>query len=72
MAGDYPRSVLITVVIFALVLSPMLPCGEARSLAPRPICPACVCCAPPPPGQACCRCGCASSTQTQHSQTGSP
>ncbi|XWS20203.1 hypothetical protein CRYUN_Cryun31cG0079700 [Craigia yunnanensis] len=73
MAGDYPRSVLITLVIFSLVLSPMLPCGEARPPAPTPMCPTCVCCGPPPPDQACCSCGCASSsTQPQHSQTGSP
>ncbi|WRX27302.1 hypothetical protein QQP08_019789 [Theobroma cacao] len=30
MAGEFPRSFLITFVIFALVLSPMLPCDAAR------------------------------------------
>ncbi|KAK8274382.1 hypothetical protein V6Z12_D10G069400 [Gossypium hirsutum] len=56
MAGEYPRSVLIVLVIFSLVVSPMLPCATAR---PHVVCPACVCCGPPPPGGACCSCGCA-------------
>ncbi|KAH7858472.1 hypothetical protein Vadar_024168 [Vaccinium darrowii] len=58
------KTVFVTLIIFAMVLSPMLTSCEAarfthRELLQRgPICPACVCCAPPPPGS-CCRC-CAS------------
>ncbi|EOY26980.1 hypothetical protein QQP08_020185 [Theobroma cacao] len=76
MPGEYPRSFLITFVIFALVLSPMLPCDAVRLIghpAPiekQPICPVCVCCTDPPPGH-CCRC-CASSIGSQRSQMGSP
>ncbi|KAJ4717994.1 Cell division cycle protein-like protein [Melia azedarach] len=71
MAGNNPRSVLLTLFIFAMVLSPMLPSEAARfpanglggvmllrrpAVPPPAPCPACVCCAPAPPGR-CCPCG---------------
>ncbi|KAB2008016.1 hypothetical protein ES319_D10G069200v1 [Gossypium barbadense] len=68
MAGEYPRSVLIVLVIFSLVVSPMLPCATAH---PHVVCPACVCCGPPPPGGACCSCGCAS-VQSPPSEMATP
>ncbi|KAJ9179276.1 hypothetical protein P3X46_011085 [Hevea brasiliensis] len=75
MANDSLKSVLVALFIFAMVLSPMMPCEAARLShrdllqRGRPICPACVCCTPPPPGS-CCRC-CASPIETQ-SANGSP
>ncbi|KAB2061176.1 hypothetical protein ERO13_A10G064100v2 [Gossypium hirsutum] len=69
MAGDNSTSVLIALVIFSLVLSPMLPCAMSRR---HVYCPACVCCGPPPPGGGCCSCRCASVESTTPSQTGTP
>ncbi|KAL8466056.1 hypothetical protein ACS0TY_035251 [Phlomoides rotata] len=58
------RCTMVSLFLFALVLSPIFPTCEAARftevLAKRPICPACVCCEPPPPGS-CCRC-CASTS----------
>ncbi|KAK8489622.1 hypothetical protein V6N13_023832 [Hibiscus sabdariffa] len=75
MAGDYSRSVVISLVIFSLVLSPMLPCAMARTppprATPRVYCPQCVCCEPAPPGGGCCKCLCAS-FETTPSQIGTP
>ncbi|KAK9281136.1 hypothetical protein L1049_004029 [Liquidambar formosana] len=70
-AGNSPRSVLVTLLIFALVFSPMLPCDSVRvsHLGSGPICPACVCCTPAPAGS-CCDC-CATPIETQ-SESGSP
>ncbi|OMO70930.1 hypothetical protein CCACVL1_18575 [Corchorus capsularis] len=71
MAGNNAGSILITIFLFALVLSPMLPCDATRPIdhpgpvVKRVICPDCVCCTPPPPGS-CCKC-CASPIQTQSS-----
>ncbi|KAJ4717986.1 cryptdin protein-related [Melia azedarach] len=75
MASNNSSSFLLTLFIFSVVLSPMLPCEAARftdnglsgvlrvlQQAPSPpiiFCPACVCCAPAPPG-ACCPCRCPS------------
>ncbi|OMO66490.1 hypothetical protein COLO4_30544 [Corchorus olitorius] len=72
MAGKNTGSILITIFLFALVLSPMVPCDATRPIdhpgvVKRIICPACVCCTPPPPGS-CCKC-CASPIQTQSSPT---
>ncbi|KAJ6711718.1 TRANSMEMBRANE PROTEIN [Salix purpurea] len=77
MAGGSLKSILASLFIFAIVLSPVLPSADAGRLNHRglgrvsrpPICPACVCCSPPPPGS-CCSC-CASPVQTQ-STAGSP
>ncbi|OAY36564.1 hypothetical protein MANES_11G030500v8 [Manihot esculenta] len=63
MATNSLKSTMVALFIFALVLSPMVPCEAARPSHPRgllqtdePIfCPACVCCTPPPPGE-CCEC----------------
>ncbi|XP_058192581.1 uncharacterized protein LOC131309898 [Rhododendron vialii] len=66
MESKSHKTVFVTLVVFAMVLSPMVTsCEAARSthrelLQRPPICPACVCCAPPPPGS-CCRC-CATPT----------
>uniref|UniRef100_F6HY67 Uncharacterized protein n=1 Tax=Vitis vinifera TaxID=29760 RepID=F6HY67_VITVI len=63
-ATNSPRSILLTIFIFAMVLSPMVsPCDAARFtqrelLQGGPLCPACVCCSPLPPN-GCCQC-CAS------------
>ncbi|XP_038896231.1 uncharacterized protein LOC120084509 [Benincasa hispida] len=68
-------SVLMTVLVFTMVLSPMtIPTANAtrvllQQINRPPICPACVCCEPAPAGS-CCRC-CASPIQTS-SQNGSP
>ncbi|KAL5822662.1 hypothetical protein ACOSQ4_020562 [Xanthoceras sorbifolium] len=64
------RSVLVTLLIFAMVFSPILPCQAVRFTAahgingvmrikkpPTLYCIHCVCCAPAPPGQ-CCKCHC--------------
>ncbi|TQE01610.1 hypothetical protein C1H46_012840 [Malus baccata] len=71
MAGGSMRSALVTLFIFAIVLSPISTPEAARFvfLDTTPICPACVCCAPPPQGS-CCDC-CATPIETQ-SQEGSP
>ncbi|EEF46348.1 conserved hypothetical protein [Ricinus communis] len=73
MASSSLKSFLVTLFIFAMVLSPMIPSEAARMnqrdllQTNEPIfCPACVCCSPPPPGQ-CCDC-CA----TPVPDTGSP
>ncbi|AES67888.1 hypothetical protein MtrunA17_Chr2g0330581 [Medicago truncatula] len=65
MATNSLKFTLVTIFIFAMTLSPTLPCDAVRvSLAvSRPVCPACVCCSPPPLGS-CCKC-CASPIQTQ-------
>ncbi|KAL7100021.1 hypothetical protein ACP275_09G122400 [Erythranthe tilingii] len=62
MASNNVKSVMVTILVFVFVLSPMLPTGDAARVtivqevhATRPICPACVCCTPPPAGS-CCRC----------------
>ncbi|KDP40828.1 hypothetical protein JCGZ_24827 [Jatropha curcas] len=63
MATNSVKSVLLTLFIFAMVLSPMMPCEAARApnhnrgllQTDEPFCPACVCCSPPPPGS-CCDC----------------
>ncbi|KAH7565359.1 hypothetical protein JRO89_XS09G0195000 [Xanthoceras sorbifolium] len=70
-AGNSARSVLVTLLIFAMVFSPMLLPSEAarnpavhgingvtgKKLPPILYCPHCVCCEPAPPGQ-CCKCNC--------------
>ncbi|KAK4837028.1 hypothetical protein QYF36_002237 [Acer negundo] len=70
-AGNSARSVLVSLLIFAMVFSPMLlPCEAARftdvhgingmmrkKIPPTVYCLDCVCCEPAPPGQ-CCKCGC--------------
>ncbi|KAF3450660.1 hypothetical protein FNV43_RR06749 [Rhamnella rubrinervis] len=65
------RSPLVTLFIFAMVLSSLSTSDGARFfyLDATPICPACVCCSTPPPGS-CCDC-CASPGETQ-SVNGSP
>ncbi|ONI16014.1 hypothetical protein Pyn_09028 [Prunus yedoensis var. nudiflora] len=65
MAGECMRSALVTLFIFAMVLSPILTSEAARFTFPdtTPICPDCVCCAPPPPGY-CCDCNCAAPIKT--------
>ncbi|KAJ9190279.1 hypothetical protein P3X46_001498 [Hevea brasiliensis] len=63
MATNSLKYTLVALFIFALVLSPMIPCEAARPNHPRGllqtddpiVCPACVCCTPPPPGE-CCEC----------------
>ncbi|KAG6782238.1 hypothetical protein POTOM_011633 [Populus tomentosa] len=75
MAGNSLKSIMVTLFIFAMVLSPILPSADAGRLNHRglqgPICPACVCCSPPPPGS-CCPC-CSTPTPTEpESTTGSP
>ncbi|CAA7049652.1 unnamed protein product [Microthlaspi erraticum] len=65
MANERSSSIIfLSVLVLALVLSPILPCQAARELLggemrmmPELLCPACVCCAPAPPG-ACCPCQC--------------
>ncbi|TXG68777.1 hypothetical protein EZV62_003712 [Acer yangbiense] len=69
-ASNSTRSMLVTLLIFAMVFSPILPCqavrftpvhginGVMRTKTPQTVyCPQCVCCEPAPPGQ-CCKCGC--------------
>ncbi|KAK4764636.1 hypothetical protein SAY86_025726 [Trapa natans] len=66
MAGSRPISIIVSLMILALVLSPAPICVEARlneRVLKDPICPACVCCTPPPPGK-CCKC-CASPTEPE-------
>ncbi|KAI5602437.1 hypothetical protein BDE02_01G156000 [Populus trichocarpa] len=77
MAGNSLKSILVSLFIFAMVLSPIIPSAAAGRLNPRglagtsrTICPTCVCCTPPPRGSCCNKC-CASPIQTQ-SATGSP
>uniref|UniRef100_A0A6N2MUB8 Uncharacterized protein n=1 Tax=Salix viminalis TaxID=40686 RepID=A0A6N2MUB8_SALVM len=75
MAGNSLKSVLVTLFVFAMVLSPMLPSAEAgrlnhRGLQSGPICLTCVCCTPPPPGSCCKKC-CATPIETEPA-TGSP
>ncbi|PSS18031.1 GDP polyribonucleotidyltransferase [Actinidia chinensis var. chinensis] len=66
MANYFPKSMGVTLLIFAIILNPVLPCKAAqvahRDLLAKPpppllLCPDCVCCEPAPPGS-CCRCGC--------------
>ncbi|KAI3416962.1 uncharacterized protein J3R85_014955 [Psidium guajava] len=73
MGSSKPVSVFfLSLVFFAAVLAPLQPCDAIR-MPERglqgPICPACVCCAPPPLGS-CCPC-CTTPVETQ-STTGSP
>ncbi|KAL1210944.1 hypothetical protein V5N11_003095 [Cardamine amara subsp. amara] len=68
--GRSSSIILLSVLVLALVFSPILPCQAARAhldvegrmllRAPVPIrfCPACACCAPAPKGS-CCPCRCA-------------
>ncbi|PRQ51198.1 hypothetical protein RchiOBHm_Chr2g0141731 [Rosa chinensis] len=71
MSGGSMRFALVTLFIFAMVLSPITTSEAARFtfLDTTPICPACVCCAPAPRGS-CCDC-CATPIETQ-SEQGSP
>ncbi|KAM3267897.1 hypothetical protein P3S67_031882 [Capsicum chacoense] len=74
MAMNSQNTILATIIIFMLVLSPIVPSNangltRREVLVRRSICPACVCCQPPPPGS-CCSC-CASPINTQ-SHNGSP
>ncbi|GLU22344.1 hypothetical protein SLE2022_384250 [Rubroshorea leprosula] len=75
MAANSLRSILVTLVVFALVFSPLLPCDAVRITSPgffgpkRPICPACVCCQAAPPGSCC---SCCASTVGPESQNESP
>ncbi|XP_065868970.1 uncharacterized protein [Euphorbia lathyris] len=62
MASSSMKSVLVTLFIFAMVLSPIMQTQAARLntrdllQTDEPIfCPACVCCSPPPHGS-CCEC----------------
>ncbi|KAI8529616.1 hypothetical protein RHMOL_Rhmol12G0238800 [Rhododendron molle] len=61
MESKSHNTVFVTLIIFAMVLSPMVTSCEAARLTHRellqtgPICPTCVCCFPPPPGE-CCPC----------------
>nr|DAD44533.1 TPA_asm: hypothetical protein HUJ06_002763 [Nelumbo nucifera] len=73
MAAKSGISMMATLLILALVLSPVLPTEAARFtnnelfgrtlLQEEIICPACVCCTPAPPGE-CCEC-CASPIETE-------
>ncbi|WJX42992.1 hypothetical protein P8452_30155 [Trifolium repens] len=67
MATNSMKFTLMTVFIFAIALSPTLPCHAARLplAVSRPICIQCVCCTPPPEGHCCSNC-CASPIQTQN------
>ncbi|XP_054783359.1 uncharacterized protein LOC129290639 [Prosopis cineraria] len=76
MASNSLKVSLLTLFIFALIMSPMatLPCDAARAPPPGgpaptsfphpripiPICPRCLCCAPPPAPGKCCPCFCPS------------
>ncbi|XAR65484.1 hypothetical protein NMG60_11009626 [Bertholletia excelsa] len=56
MANNSMRSLVLSIFIFALALSPVLECEGAREL--LQICHQplnCVCCSTPPPGE-CCTC----------------
>ncbi|KAI5647903.1 hypothetical protein M9H77_33908 [Catharanthus roseus] len=64
------KSFAVTLLIFAIVLSPLIISSGSGSRVGRellqtrwtrsrpPICPACVCCAPPPRPDTCCPCVC--------------
>ncbi|XP_059459218.1 uncharacterized protein LOC132188706 [Corylus avellana] len=71
-AGNSLRSTLVTLFIFAIILSPMATSDAARltQRASGPICPACVCCTPPPLGS-CCKC-CATPSPIAKAENGSP
>ncbi|OAY36565.1 hypothetical protein MANES_11G030600v8 [Manihot esculenta] len=81
MAGNCSRQILMSLLLFCMALSLILPCYAARYEPAayhikdpdigrsRPICPDCVCCKPPPPGS-CCKC-CAAPIDT-HTIKGSP
>ncbi|CAK9165321.1 unnamed protein product [Ilex paraguariensis] len=76
MASFSPKSTLVTLMIFAIVFSPMLSSEAARFthrelLQRPPLCPACVCCEPPPPGS-CCRCCATTSPISFQSETQTP
>ncbi|KAI9109478.1 hypothetical protein K1719_019532 [Acacia pycnantha] len=67
MATDSLKLSLVTLFIFAVILSPTttLTCEAARAPPPRApgipnnlFCPLCVCCAPPPAPGKCCPCLC--------------
>ncbi|WCJ39676.1 cryptdin protein-related [Euphorbia peplus] len=63
MATSSIKSVLVTLFIFAMVLSPMIP-TEATRLNTRELlqtkkpfpCPDCMCCSSAPPAGSCCAC----------------
>ncbi|KAK4365615.1 hypothetical protein RND71_013495 [Anisodus tanguticus] len=58
------RSIVITLMIYAILLSPLLQwsCDAARNPRANSFGVACLhcvgCCEPPPPGTCCTRCGC--------------
>ncbi|KAL3513107.1 hypothetical protein ACH5RR_025824 [Cinchona calisaya] len=66
MALTSLKSIVATLFLFAILLSPMLmlpseagrPNRELNVRAPIIFCPACVCCAPPPSPNTCCPCRC--------------
>ncbi|KAH7859122.1 hypothetical protein Vadar_031828 [Vaccinium darrowii] len=70
------KTVFVTLIILAMVLSPMLTSCEAarfthRELLQRgPICPECVCCEPPRAADTCCTC-CVTPVAPE-SETGTP
>ncbi|KAL5057010.1 hypothetical protein RYX36_028614 [Vicia faba] len=66
MATNSQKFTLMTIFIFAMALSSILPCDAARDLVAvnKVICIQCVCCTPPPPGTCCSKC-CASSSPPQ-------
>ncbi|PKI62290.1 hypothetical protein CRG98_017291 [Punica granatum] len=71
MAASRSISIIMSLMILALVMSPAPPCHAARlneRVLTGPICPACVCCSPPPPGS-CCEC---CTTPVETSAEGSP
>ncbi|KAI3455513.1 hypothetical protein Pfo_012176 [Paulownia fortunei] len=62
MAIGAPNACMVALLIFAVILSPAIPCNAAigltyRELLQKPSCPPCLCCqtAIPPP---CCYCAC--------------
>ncbi|WJX42989.1 hypothetical protein P8452_30153 [Trifolium repens] len=63
MATNSMKFTLLTIFIFAMALTPNLPCHAARLplavVLNGPICIDCVCCTIPPPGHCCSKC-CAS------------
>ncbi|KAK6787433.1 hypothetical protein RDI58_015958 [Solanum bulbocastanum] len=66
LSNNSIRSIVITLMIYAIFLAPLLlwSCDASRELAsskfpPRVVCLHCVgCCEPTPPGTCCTRCGC--------------
>ncbi|KAL7162561.1 hypothetical protein ACSBR2_042955 [Camellia fascicularis] len=63
MKNNSPRSILVTLIIFAILLCCLLLCDAARfthhrELLQGPLCANCVCCTTLPQ-PSCCRCDCA-------------